>query len=452
MCLRKILLAAVVSLSIYGNQFAEAEVRLGSRGSEVSELQYLLTWWGYLQDPIDGVAGQSTINALLNFQYDAGLYGDGVAGAETFAILRQEKPIPSDQPNFAPIGSEIKPGMHGAGVVDLQKNLIAWGYYHGAEDGYMGDSTVSALRDFQNDAGLEPDGICGDATWRALGGDLPSRREPTPEPVQIQEPIQNPEPIKDPEPIYQPIQNPEPIQQPESKHEFKKIDKPEVKLPNQNVQVGEEVSAGMKGAGVVSLQESLIKLNYLDGDASGVADSKTIDALKKFQKDSGLTADGIAGKSTYKMLEEKQKSKKKSKDKKSKDKIEQPVENPSDKKVEVIEDIPDDFFDVQDPNVWSEEIPANGRAVYVEATAYSAFEPEGSPYTTRGHRVKRGVVAVDPSFIPLGSKMFIPGYGRAIADDIGIDIIGNRIDIAFDTAEEAMIFGKQQMEIYLIDE
>ena len=168
MCLKKVLLAAVVSLSIYGNQFAEAEVRLGSRGSEVSELQYLLTWWGYLQDPIDGVAGQSTINALLNFQYDAGLYGDGVAGAETFAILRQEKPIPSDQPNFAPIGSEIKPGMHGAGVVDLQKNLIAWGYYHGAEDGYMGDSTVAALKDFQNDAGLEPDGICGDATWRAL--------------------------------------------------------------------------------------------------------------------------------------------------------------------------------------------------------------------------------------------------------------------------------------------
>ena len=200
------------------------------------------------------------------------------------------------------------------------------------------------------------------------------------------------------------------------------------------------------------MQESLIKLNYLDGDANGLADSKTIDALKKFQKDSGFTADGIAGKSTYKMLEEKQKSKKKSKDKKSKDKIEQPVENPSDKKVEVIEDIPDDFFDVQDPNVWSEEIPANGRAVYVEATAYSAFEPDSSPYTTRGHRVKRGVVAVDPSFIPLGSKMFIPGYGKAIADDVGIDIIGNRIDIAFDTAEEAMIFGKQQMEIYLIDE
>ncbi|MBR5908859.1 MAG: 3D domain-containing protein, partial [Schwartzia sp.] len=58
---------------------------------------------------------------------------------------------------------------------------------------------------------------------------------------------------------------------------------------------------------------------------------------------------------------------------------------------------------------------------------------------------------VDPSFIPLGTRVYIPGYGEAVAEDTGGAIVGNIIDIAFDTHEEALAFGRQDLEIYILE-
>ena len=65
--------------------------------------------------------------------------------------------------------------------------------------------------------------------------------------------------------------------------------------------------------------------------------------------------------------------------------------------------------------------------------------------------MRKGVIAVDPSFIPLGTKVYIPGYGEAVAEDTGRSIRGNRIDIAFDSYEEALAFGRQDVELYIIE-
>ena len=94
---------------------------------------------------------------------------------------------------------------------------------------------------------------------------------------------------------------------------------------------------------------------------------------------------------------------------------------------------------------------AEGRALYVTATAYSAQDPGNSAYTASGTHVRHGVIAVDPSVIPLGSRVFIPGYGEAVAEDIGWGIQGYMIDVAFDTHEEALMFGRQNIEIYLLE-
>ena len=61
------------------------------------------------------------------------------------------------------------------------------------------------------------------------------------------------------------------------------------------------------------------------------------------------------------------------------------------------------------------------------------------------------MIAVDPNFIPLGTRVYIPGYGEAVAEDIGGDIKDNRIDIAFDTYEEALAFGRRDLELYILD-
>lgn len=94
---------------------------------------------------------------------------------------------------------------------------------------------------------------------------------------------------------------------------------------------------------------------------------------------------------------------------------------------------------------------AEGRALYVTATAYSAQDPGNSAYTASGTLVRHGVIAVDPSVIPLGSRVFIPDYGEAVAEDIGWGIQGDMIDVAFDTHEEALMFGRQNIEIYLLE-
>lgn len=59
-------------------------------------------------------------------------------------------------------------------------------------------------------------------------------------------------------------------------------------------------------------------------------------------------------------------------------------------------------------------------------------------------------IAVDPSIIPLGSKVYIPGYGLAIASDTGGLIKGNRIDLFLNSEDECINWGVQTVSLYLI--
>lgn len=67
--------------------------------------------------------------------------------------------------------------------------------------------------------------------------------------------------------------------------------------------------------------------------------------------------------------------------------------------------------------------------------------------TATGMPVGRGVVAVDPSVIPLGSKLYIPGYGNGVAADIGGGIRGNVIDLWYPTYAECAAWGRRTVTI-----
>ena len=97
-------------------------------------------------------------------------------------------------------------------------------------------------------------------------------------------------------------------------------------------------------------------------------------------------------------------------------------------------------------------IPNYSRVVRVEATAYSSAQADLSAYTATGTLCRYGVIATDPYFIPLGTKVYIPGYGYAVAEDTGGAIVGNRIDIAFDTLSECYEFGRQWIDLYIIED
>ena len=93
---------------------------------------------------------------------------------------------------------------------------------------------------------------------------------------------------------------------------------------------------------------------------------------------------------------------------------------------------------------------SNGGAVLnMVATAYSYTQPGLSFYTATGIDLRQNsrVIAVDPSVIPLGSLVEVSGYGMAIAGDTGGDIVGNRIDVHFNTIEECRNFGRQNVTV-----
>ncbi len=89
-------------------------------------------------------------------------------------------------------------------------------------------------------------------------------------------------------------------------------------------------------------------------------------------------------------------------------------------------------------------------ALSMLATAYTANCSGCSGMTASGVRAGFGVVAVDPSVIPLGTRMYIPGYGRAIAGDTGGAIHGRRIDLGFETNDAALAFGSRPVQVYLL--
>lgn len=84
-----------------------------------------------------------------------------------------------------------------------------------------------------------------------------------------------------------------------------------------------------------------------------------------------------------------------------------------------------------------------------DTVAYSA-DPEDSTYL--GYPARHGSVAVDPDFIPLGTKLWIPGYGIGIAADIGTAVVGNIVDLCMDTYEESLDWGRQDVDIYVLEE
>jgi 3D (Asp-Asp-Asp) domain-containing protein len=80
----------------------------------------------------------------------------------------------------------------------------------------------------------------------------------------------------------------------------------------------------------------------------------------------------------------------------------------------------------------------------VTATGYSL-----GGHTATGAPVGWGVIAVDPSVIPLGTRMTIPGYGEGIAADTGGAIQGDTIDLWFPTLAQALVWGRQTVTITL---
>lgn len=92
---------------------------------------------------------------------------------------------------------------------------------------------------------------------------------------------------------------------------------------------------------------------------------------------------------------------------------------------------------------------AVGYVTTMDASAYHPSDGNGLGITATGTKAGRGTVAVDPGVIPLGSSLFIPVYGEAVAADTGGAIQGNRIDLCMETYQECYDFGRQNIEVFV---
>lgn len=104
--------------------------------------------------------------------------------------------------------------------------------------------------------------------------------------------------------------------------------------------------------------------------------------------------------------------------------------------------------------VQEKPVQNESKVFYVTATAYS-HEDTASDFTAIGINIKENanmkLIAVDPKIIPLGSKVWVEGYGVAIAGDTGGAIKNHKIDVLMPNSAEARKWGRKTVKIEILD-
>lgn len=146
--------------------------RRGDTGPAVAEIRAKLALLGLLDegegaellDPGGALFDEATDRAVRAFQQARGISVDGIVGPRTYHALDEARWRLGDRILF------FVPGrlMAGDDVATLQQRLLDMGFDCGRVDGLFGVETAQALREFQRNVGVTPDGTCGPATFKAL--------------------------------------------------------------------------------------------------------------------------------------------------------------------------------------------------------------------------------------------------------------------------------------------
>ena len=227
-------------------------LRWGDRGGYVYQLQQRLKELGYYTIRVDGIYGSGTQRAVRLFQQVNGLSGTGVADSATQQLLYSSAAKRYDwDDDPSEYYTLRRSAYYQSAVVPLQRRLKNLGYYSGSCDGYYGSGTYRAVRNFQSRNGLYVTGTADPETQRVLysssaraagssSGDSTGYRL-----------------------LYW----------------------------------------GCKGSAVTRLQRALLNAGYTQvRSVDGIYGKWTYDAVRAFQRDHGLSVDGIAGKKTQNLL------------------------------------------------------------------------------------------------------------------------------------------------------
>jgi peptidoglycan hydrolase-like protein with peptidoglycan-binding domain len=213
--------------------------KVGSNSSEVANIQSCLKKLGYFRGPVNGNFGSITQQAVIAFQQAKKLPADGVVGISTQRSLQQA--CPSRTANSR-VSSNLQPGSRGPEVIKLQQRLQRLGYFQGPITGYFGSQTQQALIRSQQSSRTRPNA----SVPRSTPQTTPNRTS---------------------------VGGAYPI-----------------------------LSEGSQGPAVTRLQQRLQQLGYFNTNPTGNFGSITRDALIAFQRNSGISANGVADQQTWNRL------------------------------------------------------------------------------------------------------------------------------------------------------
>lgn len=249
---------------------ASPTLRPGSRGPEVIALQEALRAAGF-DLKVDGVYGRVTSGAVSQYQRAKGLKQDGIAGPLTLGSLTggtAASPTTPPSPSPTPPGTDspqttaystLRVGMRSSAVRALQEALIASGLQLKA-DGVYGRATSQAVRAWQAKAGLKADGVAGPQTLSRLFGGAQTGSPPATE-------TNSPPAGSD-----------------------------------STASVAQTLRRNGNAQQIRLMQQSLNSAGGAALTADGVFGSKTIAALRSFQRRYGLPATGTADPNTLALL------------------------------------------------------------------------------------------------------------------------------------------------------
>lgn len=195
---------------------------------------------------------------------------------------------------------------------------------------------------------------------------------------------------------------------------------------------------GDEGKPVELLQQKLNELGYYRDNIDGIFGTDTHHAVVDFQQQADIRVDGLVGPETIStLLGAGEELKKKA----------------SEETVAVAE--PEENVASSSTTLEQAVSSQEGRKLTVSATAYTANCAGCSGVTATGVNLHANpnakVIAVDPNVIPLGSKVHVEGYGTFTAADTGGAIKGNKIDIFMPNKQEAIQFGRRNLEVTVLN-
>jgi len=200
----------------------------------------------------------------------------------------------------------------------------------------------------------------------------------------------------------------------------------------------------------VQLQENLNSQGYWCGPVDGLLSSRSYQEVARFQIATRLVADGMVGIRTRKLpgLDSIIASSEK-----------MPTAS-ADSSVykmnasSILEGSNAASNSSSKPVSQSSNVSRGKRVLTMVATGYDGCYECNKPFYGKpsyiGLPLKRGIVAVDPRVIPMGTRLYVEGYGEAIAADQGNAIKGNRIDLFFDTHQQGLDWGIKTVKVTIL--